>query len=131
MEKYGHWNIEIVGEFDPENWFGFVYLIRNKETNQKYIGRKQFSNRNRKKVKDRKNRKVVISESNWKLYTSSSEDLNILIEDNISNFEFIILKLCRTKRDLGYEEVKEQFSKDVLNSRLENGEKEYYNKNIM
>lgn len=128
--NYGHWISEV--DFDFSEWFGFVYLITNLTNNRKYIGKKQFSSRNRIKVKGRKNRKVVITESTWKDYTSSSEELNqdIIIQGK-DKFRFEILKLCKTKRDLGYTEVKEQFDRNVLEAKLESGEREYYNRNIM
>jgi hypothetical protein len=129
---YGHWKIEYVGDFDPLDWFGFVYIIRNVETNQKYIGRKQLNSKRRKRVKNRKNRKIHITESDWREYKSSSKVLIELIDKTGKDqFEFFILKLCKTKRDLGYSEVSEQFKRDVLNAKLETGEREYYNQNIM
>lgn len=129
---YGHWSTEIVGTFDPDEWFGFVYLIINLSTNQKYIGRKQIKSKIRRKVAGRKNRKITIKDSDWRTYISSSNEVQALISDlGTDNFKFIILCLCKTKGDLGYEETSEQFKRDVLKSRLENGEREYYNKNIM
>jgi hypothetical protein len=127
---YGHW---VIGEdFDPDAWFGFTYLITNLQTGRKYIGRKQLRARNRKVVKGRKNRKVCVSDSNWKEYTSSCDELKEDIARlGKENFSFTIIKLCRTKRELGYSEVQEQFAQDVLNAKLENGERAYYNSNIM
>lgn len=119
-------------DFDPGDYFGFVYLITNTLNNKKYIGKKQFSSKNRVKVKNRINRKVVIKESNWKIYQSSSDFLKQEISKvGKEHFRFEIIKLCKTKRDLGYTETAEQFKRDVLNARLENGEREYYNNNIM
>jgi len=127
-----HWIKDFVGDFDPNDWFGFIYLIENIETSQKYIGKKQFRNRRRKRVAGRKNRKVEIKESNWSNYTSSSDDVNSLIEElGKDKFTFFILKLCKTKRDLGYAEVEEQIKRNVLQSKLPNESREYYNKSIM
>jgi len=127
-----HWIKDFVGDFDINDWFGFIYLIENIETDQKYIGQKQFRNRRRKLITGRKNRKVIIKESNWSIYTSSSDHVNLLIEElGKEKFRFFILKLCKTKRELGYAEVEEQIKRDVLRSKLPNGEREYYNKSIM
>ena len=51
----------------PDEYFGFVYVITNKLTTKQYIGCKQYwQMRKRKKHKP----------SNWRVYTSSSKDLN-------------------------------------------------------
>lgn len=131
MNSYGHWNIGIVGDFNPGDFFGFVYLIENTLTHQKYIGRKQLQSKTRKKVAGRKNRKVVYKDSDWRSYVSSSEELGELILANIHQFTFTILKLCKTKRELGYSEVEEQFKREVLTKTLPDGKREYYNRNIM
>ncbi len=129
---YGHWSVNIVGEFDPSDWFGFIYLIEQIDTKRKYIGRKQFNSKTRKKITGRKNRKVTIKPSDWKTYTSSSDALNNdIVTFGKDKFFFQIIKLCKTKRDLGYFEVKEQFDRDVLYSLQENGTRAYYNNNIM
>lgn len=127
---YGHW--QYTQEFDPAAYFGFVYCIVRSDTGRKYIGKKQFNFKNRKKVKGRKNRKVVISNSGWQIYTGSCDELNNDIEKlGKDKFQFFILKLCKTKRDLGYEETAEQFKRNVLYEKLDNGERAYYNAHIL
>ena len=37
----GHWN-SLIEDFNPGEWFGFVYRITNNTTDMSYIGRKQF-----------------------------------------------------------------------------------------
>jgi len=67
----------------PDEYFGFVYLITNKKTQRKYIGCKQYwQMRHRKRYKP----------SNWKVYTSSSRELCEEI-DKIGkrNFKFEII----------------------------------------
>jgi len=130
-ENNGHWN-NLPDDFNFDDWFGFVYCITRKDTQRKYIGKKQTSSYRRKKVKGRTNRKKVISESNWKKYTGSCDELNQEIEElGKDKFTFEVLKLCKTKGELTFSEVKYQFKYDVLTSILENGEREYYNSNIM
>jgi hypothetical protein len=125
----GHWNYP--GNFDINEWFGFIYRIINNKTNQEYIGKKQFFTITRKKVKGRKNRKIVKKESNWKIYTGSSAYLN----DDISkygkdNFTFLIESLHTTKASLYYAEIESQINEDVLRSCLPSGDKKFYNKAI-
>lgn len=106
---------------DIEGYYGFVYLIVNKTNGRKYLGRKYFYNL--RKAKGKKNR--VKSESDWKKYYGSSDDL---LEDikkfGNDNFERYIMSLHITKGDTNYEEVKQQFVYNVLE---EDG---WYNANI-
>ena len=127
---YGHWITEI--DFEPSEWFGFVYEITHIETGRSYIGRKQFTFTNRKRVKGRKNRKKVIKESDWKTYTGSCNELNEEItEVGKEKYKFVITKLCKTKRELGYAETELQIKNDVLTSKFPDGNRKYYNSNIM
>jgi hypothetical protein len=125
----GHW--EYPDDFDPDDWFGFIYRITNLITQQEYIGRKQFNNRRRKKVKGRRNRKVVVSDSDWKSYMSSSDYVKADIEQlGKENFRFEIIELCKTKGDMVYREIEQQWDEKVLEARLPNGEPKYYNRSI-
>ena len=130
-EHHGHWN-NLPDDFNPDDWFGFVYCITRKDTTRKYIGKKQIHSYRRKKVKGRKNRKKVVSESKWKTYTGSCDDLNLEIETlGKEKFTFEVLKLCKTKGELTFSEVEYQIKKDVLTALLEDGNRAYYNANIM
>lgn len=125
-----HWEFE--DDFDPEEYFGFVYLIENKVDGRKYIGRKNFFSTQRKKVLNRKNRKTITKESDWRSYCSSCKELKLDISEiGKENFNFIILSLHLSKGDLNYSEVEEQVARDVLTRRLPCGKKMYYNNNIM
>ena len=53
------------------DYYGFVYCITNTITGQKYIGRKYFMQKRKPKGAKRR----VTSESDWKKYYGSSEDL--------------------------------------------------------
>ena len=76
---------------------GFVYLIVDTETNQKYIGKKNFKGRG-------KLNKGV--ESNWKTYTSSSTYVQALIkEKGVEKFHFIILEQYKTVGGLSFAET--------------------------
>jgi hypothetical protein len=115
-------------EVDLLQYEGFVYLIVNVLTDKKYIGRKYLSSTRKKKVKGKKRRSVTVTESDWRYYKSSSKELKADIDKyGEENFKFIILDFFKTKAETNYAEVKEQFSRDVLYSKLPNGEFEYYN----
>ena len=124
---YGHWNIDAVGEFDPAEWFGFIYHIEDTKTGQGYIGKKQLRFK-RAKTKSNKSR---TKDSDWRDYTSSCEPLNDAIaERGKSDFTFRILQLCSGKCELSYSEQAIQFTQDVLRARLPNGEHKFYNRTI-
>jgi hypothetical protein len=111
----GHWLLnEDVYIF--ENMFGFIYEITNKVNGKKYIGKKQCIRKiKRKPLKGKTRNRIDHKESDWKTYTSSSNDLNEDIQKHgKDNFEFRILKICGSKWELGYEEIKEQIARDVL-----------------
>jgi len=116
----------------PENAFGFVYLITNIQTGQRYIGKKQFWSHHSKKVVGKRNRKHTTKESDWKNYWSSSDEVKAAVAVH-GNDSFVreILTICYSKRDLTYGEIEEQFRRDVLRATLPNGQREYLNKNIM
>lgn len=126
MFSYGHWQFPF--EFDPDDWYGFVYRVVDKDTGKHYIGKKQFKSRLRKKIKGRKNRKVVFKESGWEKYTGSSKALNEAIEQRgMDRFSFYIESLHETKASLYYAEILMQINEDVLRAKLPNGEYKYYN----
>jgi len=140
--ELGHWTLEdkyvyhrtvrMNEEIQPSDYFGFVYRITRKDTDRSYIGKKQLVFTRRKKVKGRVNRKHVKKESDWKEYTGSCDELNQEIETlGKEGFDFEILKFCKTKSELGYTETEYQFKEDVLTSTFPDGERKYYNSNIM
>jgi hypothetical protein len=95
VSKYGHW--KTFGDLDPEKASGFVYIIIDKDTNRKYIGKKNFRGRGA------TNKGV---ESNWKTYTSSSKFLNELIkEKGKDRFRFAILEQYYTSGGVTFGEV--------------------------
>ena len=115
MDDTGHWDCSIINE-STEIPFGFIYLITNKTTNKKYIGKKQcLTVRKRAPLKGKKNKRHETVETDWKIYTSSSRQLNEDIqEQGKDDFTFEILKFCDSKWQLAYEETKIQFEKEVL-----------------
>jgi hypothetical protein len=111
----GHWILN-EGVVVDENTFGFIYLIINSINGKKYIGKKQCTSRiKRKPLKGKKNSRIDYKESDWKTYTSSSNELNTDIEKyGKDKFIFKILRACDSKWALAYYEIKEQLNEDVL-----------------
>lgn len=115
MIDLGHWQLKSQLEWD-NNAFGFVYLITNLTNNKKYIGCKMLQKViKRKPLKGKKNKRYETVESDWKTYTSSSNELNKDIESlGKENFKFEIIDFAYSKSHLKYLEAKYQFDNDVL-----------------
>ena len=100
----------------PEDYYGFVYIITEKETQMKYVGKKFFYRTKTLPItKTRKRRKKTLVESDWRTYCGSSERVQELVESKgLDAFTREILHLCKTKGDCAYYETKEQFDREVL-----------------
>jgi len=86
IEVESHWNIVNPDSFNEAD-HGFLYIITNKTTKQRYVG-------------------VKTLHTSWKAYTSSSSELNELIkEQGHDNFSFDILFSCAMKGSLSYLEA--------------------------
>lgn len=113
--NFGHWILNENVKID-ETTFGFIYEIINNITNKKYIGKKQCQSRiKRKPLKGKKRNRIDYVESDWKTYTSSSNEINEEIKKiGKENFTFKILRTCDSKWALAYFEIKEQIDREVL-----------------
>lgn len=111
----GHWNLT-EGVIFTEESFGFIYEIKNTITGRMYIGKKQCNSRiKRKPLKGKKRNRIDYKESDWRIYTGSSTDLNADIEKfGKESFVFNIIKVCDSKWALAYYEIKEQIKRDVI-----------------
>lgn len=116
----------------PDDCVGFVYLITNKATSRKYVGKKlaKFSKTTYKTVtlkNGTKKKKKVRSkiDSDWVEYYGSSIELNKDVESlGEDNFLREILFFCKSKAECSYIEAREQFARKVLES------DDYYNGQI-
>jgi hypothetical protein len=119
-----HWTYQakLVEEI-PEGYIGFVYLITNLKSGQKYIGKKlaQFK-KTRPPLKGKKLKRRSTVESDWRDYWGSSERLQADVQAlGPENFTREILYYCKSKAEMSYLEAREQFERRVLES------DEYYN----
>ena len=108
--------------------YGFVYCITNTTTGKSYIGRKYFVQ----KRKPKGGKRRVTSESNWKRYYGSSDELKQDIKTlGRDSFKREILSLHTTLGRTNYEETRQLFLNEVLTKRLTDGSPAYYNSNIL
>ena len=113
---------------DIGNLFGFVYRITNLQSGKQYIGRKYFWQ----KRKPKGGKRRVTSESDWKRYYGSSDDLKRDIREiGKDSFRREILSLHTTLGKVNYEETKQLFLNNVLMEALDDGTPMYYNSNIL
>ena len=113
---------------DIGNLFGFVYRITNLQSGKQYIGRKYFWQ----KRKPKGGKRRVTSESDWKRYYGSSDDLKRDIREiGKDSFRREIISLHETLGKVNYEETKQLFLHNVLMESLDDGTQMYYNSNIL
>lgn len=145
MWLYENEVIEKIEDF-PENTFGFIYKITNKETGKFYVGKKQLISQTNVKLGKKElallptqrgkkpTKKLVTKESNWKEYWGSNkfllEDIQLLGKDN---FTREILVICPSKKLLTYWELAMQCKYDVLqeNSYNDNLLGKFYRKDFI
>ena len=112
-----------IGEF-----FGFVYRITNIQSGKQYIGRKYFTQRR----KPRGGKRRVTSESDWKKYYGSSDELKAdrkLLGNEL--FKREIISLHSTLGKVNYEETRQLFLNNVLTESNDDGSPAFYNSNIL
>jgi hypothetical protein len=106
-----------------DEYEGFVYLITNKKTKQKYVGKKLAKFKTTKPpLKGKKNKRRGYKESDWREYWGSSDRLNEDVKNlGEKNFTREILYYCKSRAEMSYIEAREQFDRRVLET------DEYYN----
>ena len=113
---------------DIGDYYGFVYRITNLISGRIYIGRKYFWSLRKPRGKSRR----VRSESDWKKYYGSSDELSTERKSlGNSSFKREILSLRETKGWVNFEETRQLFLNNVLSETLDDGTPMYYNSNIL
>jgi hypothetical protein len=109
--------------FDINNWHGYVYLIKDKETGREYFGKKNFFLTQNKKLGKKESaalpikrgkkptKKKVVKESDWKTYYGSSEEIKSVPKERLKRY---LIRLCKTSKELSYYETKYLFVYGVL-----------------
>lgn len=114
----------------PKDVVGFVYRIVNVKSGKFYIGKKsvisrrktRIGKREKAKTKTRKTFKIKIKESDWKVYTGSSKELNADIKKlGEKAFDKQIVEYCFNKKYLNFAEFSHQIKEDVLKVDSYNG----------
>ena len=122
----------------PKDTFGFIYIVKNNDTNKSYIGKKLLYHN--KKVKLGKKEvaeltgvgrkpttKIVTKESDWETYYGSNKEVMQLIKDGKQDlFTRTIIKLAPNKKLLTYYETQALFTYKVLEH-----PESFYNDNIL
>jgi hypothetical protein len=122
----------------PKDTFGFIYIVKNTDTNKSYIGKKVLYHN--KKVKLGKKEvaeltgvgrkpttKIVTKESDWETYYGSNKEIIQLIKDGKQDlFTRTIIKLASNKKLLTYYETQALFTYKVLEH-----PESFYNDNIL
>ena len=113
---------------DIGNFFGYVYRITNIQNGRQYIGRKYFYQ----KRKPKGGKRRITSESDWKRYYGSSDELKRDVKEyGKETFKREIISLHETLGKVNYEETKQLFLHNVLMEALDDGTPMYYNSNIL
>lgn len=99
-----------------EDVVGFIYLITNLINDRKYVGQKRlWKTITRPPLKGAKRKRKEIRQSDWADYWGSSEQLKKDLEIfGKENFKREVLRLCSSKGELHYMELKYQIDNNVL-----------------
>ena len=122
----------------PKDTFGFIYIVKNNDTNKSYIGKKVLYHN--KKVKLGKKEvaeltgvgrkpttRIITKESDWETYYGSNKEVMQLIKDGKQDlFTRTIIKLAPNKKLLTYYETQALFTYKVLEH-----PESFYNDNIL
>jgi hypothetical protein len=110
MEKFdwGHWSPpKNHSSGIPDDTIGFVYKITDSK-GKYYIGCKQTTKKStRKPLKGKTRKRIVIQESDWRNYCSSSGKIAEDVKRNKDKFKFEILSFHDSKSSMKLEETKQ------------------------
>lgn len=105
-------NEPVTQELLDDHW-GFVYVIMNKVTGRRYVGKKFFTKAGYRTVKGK--RKKIRLASDWESYYGSNK---VLLEDveklGADQFERYIIRLCKNRSECSYWETHYIFQYEAL-----------------
>ena len=114
-------------DFNTDEYYVYVYLTTNLETNRQYIGKKIFKHTQNKKLGKKElaalptqrgrvpSKKKIVKESDWKTYYGSADEVKQWAKTTPTDKLIrVVLRLCKTKISLSYYEVKYQMIYGVL-----------------
>lgn len=111
----------------PEGTIGFIYILMHKATGKFYVGKKNIKSVRTKALgkkelaqltdKRSSKKKKVVSESDWKTYVGSNQELKKDIDTHGTDYlDREILYICHNSREMTYQELRHQILKSVLES---------------
>lgn len=105
-------NEPVTQELLDDHW-GFVYVIMNRVTGKRYVGKKFFTKAGYRTVKGK--RKKIRLASDWESYYGSNK---VLLEDveklGADQFERYIIRLCKNRSECSYWETHYIFQYEAL-----------------
>ena len=118
--------IESLDQF-PGDTFGFIYKITHIDTNKVYIGKKSlYHNKKHKLTKKqlseqpitrgrKSTHEIIQSESDWKTYYGSADEVKQWAKTTPTDkLTRVVLRLCKSSKELTYYETKYLFDYNVL-----------------
>jgi hypothetical protein len=113
--------------FNTDEYYGYVYLTTNLETGRQYIGKKIFRHTTNKKLGKKElaalptqrgrvpSKKKVVKESDWKTYYGSADEVKQWAKTTPTDKLIrVVLRLCKSSKELTYYETKYLFDHNVL-----------------
>lgn len=101
----------------PDDSFGFVYVITNDITHERYIGKRLFTKAGYKQVKRR--RKKIRKDNQWQDYFGSGPQIIANVEQyGKENFTREILRLCSSRGECNYWELWEIMTRHAIRDPL-------------
>ena len=111
----------------PKDTFGFIYIVKNTNTNKSYIGKKVFYHTQNKKLGKKEiaalptqrghvpSKKKIVKESDWKTYYGSADEVKQWAKTTPKDKLLrVVMRLCKSSKELTYYETKYMFDYNVL-----------------
>lgn len=103
-------------ETTPTDKVGFVYVVKEIDTNMVYYGIKKFwQTKKLKPLKGKKNKRHRVYETDWRNYKTSSPLMQFKIEKNPNNYLMYIMDICESITEMKAKEAYHQLRHYVNN----------------